>query len=59
MVEVYMGQYITVEDLQIINSALERGAVVRIRHTEKGGTKITKEESKLLKSKRIEQVRNK
>lgn len=54
-----MGQYITVEDLQIINSALERGAVVRIRHTEKGGTKITKEESKLLKSKRIEQVRNK
>lgn len=54
-----MGQYITVDDLAIINSALERGAVVKIRHTEKGGTKITKEESKLLKSKQVEQVRTK
>lgn len=50
-------QYVTVEDLEVINSALEKGAVVRIRHTEKGGTKITKEESKLLKSKRIDQIK--
>jgi hypothetical protein len=55
MVEVYMTQYITVEDLPIINAALEKGEVVRIRHTDKGGTKITKEMSKLLKAKRVEE----
>ena len=52
-----MTQYITADDLVIINAALEKGAVVKIRHTDKGGTKITKEESHLLKSKRFEQVR--
>lgn len=50
-----MTQYITVDDLPIINAALEKGEVVRIRHTEKGGTKITKEMSKLLKAKRVEE----
>lgn len=52
-----MTEYITKDDLAVINAALERGAVVKIRYTKKGGTKITKEESYLLKTKRIEQVR--
>ena len=52
-----MTQYITADDLAVINAALGKGAVVRIRHTEKGGTKITKEESHLLKSKRVDQVK--
>lgn len=51
-----MTQYITKDDLVVINAALEKGAVVRIRHTEKGGTKITEEKSQLLKSKRIEHI---
>lgn len=49
-----MTQYITVEDLEIINAALDKGEVVRIRHSEKGGTKITREVSKLLKAKQAE-----
>lgn len=57
MVTLFMNQYITKDDLVVINAALEKGAVVRIRHTEKGGTKITEEKSQLLKSKRIEQIR--
>ena len=57
MVTLFMNQYITKDDLAVINAALEKGAVVKIRHTEKGGTKITKEESHLLKSKRIDQIR--
>ena len=46
-------EYITREDLRVINSALQRGDVVRIKHTREGGTKITRESSRLLKSKPI------
>ncbi len=42
--------YVTKEDLVVINAALARGDVVKIRHTDKGGTKITKEKSQLLVS---------
>lgn len=49
-----MTQYVTAEDLVIINAALAKGDVVKIRHTNKGGTKITREESHLLKAKEPE-----
>jgi len=53
VVEVYlMQQYITQEDLKLINAALEKGEVVKIRHTEKGGTKITRELSETILAKR-------
>jgi len=45
-------EYITREDLRVINSALQKGEVVRIKHTREG-TKITRESSRLLKSKPI------
>lgn len=46
-----MQEYVTAEDLEIINAALAKGETVKIRHTNKGGTKIMKESSQLLKAK--------
>lgn len=46
-------EFVTKEDLIIINAALERGDTVKIRHSEKSGTKITRESSHLLKTKPI------
>lgn len=44
----YVTQYVTNDDLRLINAALAKGEVVRIRHTNKGGTKITRESSQLI-----------
>ena len=51
MVTLYMSQqYITKEDLNIINAALEKGETVQIRRTTKG-IKIATELVRLLKMK--------
>ena len=51
MVTLYMSQqYITQEDLNIINAALEKGETVQIRRTTKG-IKIATELVRLLKMK--------